>query len=244
MAHGQLSIARTGGRRLMPFLLSVHSHQPERDGQQQQPNSENGAAKCAHYPFFYRRLAEMCRAREHRFVGVGELFDFCKLTVLVDVQVCRGPTGERLKRSDWAPLGRGRLTIGYVAPAGNHALTATLDKRTPNGPRSLTWPLFDVRVRTYGALSLALDSDPDWRPFKIEGYLFVAAVYFAFCWRGDAGDRLSNRSRGRVTRELSAGLVLRTGFARQQLGLRACRVRLFAPAAERGEDKASADCEH
>ena len=33
-----------------------------------------------------------------------------------------------------------------------------------------------------GALSLALDSDPDWRPFKIEGYLFVAAVYFAFCF--------------------------------------------------------------
>jgi general L-amino acid transport system permease protein len=33
-----------------------------------------------------------------------------------------------------------------------------------------------------GALSLALDSDPDWRPFKIEGYLFVAAIYFAFCF--------------------------------------------------------------
>jgi general L-amino acid transport system permease protein len=33
-----------------------------------------------------------------------------------------------------------------------------------------------------GALSLALDSDPDWRPFKIEGSLFVAAIYFAFCF--------------------------------------------------------------
>ncbi len=32
-----------------------------------------------------------------------------------------------------------------------------------------------------GALSLALGSDPNWRPFKIEGYLFIAAVYFAFC---------------------------------------------------------------
>jgi hypothetical protein len=70
--------------------------------------------------------------------------------VWVDVQVCRGPTGERLKRADWMGLGRGHLTIGYTAPAGNHALTATLDKRTQNGPRSLTWPLFDVRVRTYG----------------------------------------------------------------------------------------------
>jgi general L-amino acid transport system permease protein len=33
-----------------------------------------------------------------------------------------------------------------------------------------------------GALSLALDSDPNWRPFKIEGYLFIAAIYFTFCF--------------------------------------------------------------
>ncbi|MCG2592643.1 amino acid ABC transporter permease [Ramlibacter sp. XY19] len=33
-----------------------------------------------------------------------------------------------------------------------------------------------------GALSLALASDPNWRPFKIEGYLFIAAIYFALCF--------------------------------------------------------------
>jgi len=33
-----------------------------------------------------------------------------------------------------------------------------------------------------GAMSLALDSDADWRPFKIEAYLFIAAIYFAFCF--------------------------------------------------------------
>jgi len=33
-----------------------------------------------------------------------------------------------------------------------------------------------------GALSLALASDPDWRPFKIEGYLFIAAIYFTLCF--------------------------------------------------------------
>lgn len=33
-----------------------------------------------------------------------------------------------------------------------------------------------------GALSLALNSDADWRPFKIEGYLFIALIYFAFCF--------------------------------------------------------------
>ena len=33
-----------------------------------------------------------------------------------------------------------------------------------------------------GALSLALGSDPNWRPFKIEAYLFIAAIYFVFCY--------------------------------------------------------------
>ena len=33
-----------------------------------------------------------------------------------------------------------------------------------------------------GALSLALGSDPNWRPFKIEGYLFIAAIYFVCCF--------------------------------------------------------------
>lgn len=32
-----------------------------------------------------------------------------------------------------------------------------------------------------GALGLALNSDADWRPFKIEGYLFITMIYFAFC---------------------------------------------------------------
>ena len=33
-----------------------------------------------------------------------------------------------------------------------------------------------------GALGLALNSDANWRPFKIEGYLFIAMIYFAFCF--------------------------------------------------------------
>ncbi len=33
-----------------------------------------------------------------------------------------------------------------------------------------------------GALGLALNSDADWRPFKIEGYLFIALIYFTFCF--------------------------------------------------------------
>jgi general L-amino acid transport system permease protein len=33
-----------------------------------------------------------------------------------------------------------------------------------------------------GALGLALNSDADWRPYKIEGYVFIALIYFAFCF--------------------------------------------------------------
>lgn len=33
-----------------------------------------------------------------------------------------------------------------------------------------------------GALSLALNSDVNWRPFKIEAYLFITVVYFIFCF--------------------------------------------------------------
>lgn len=33
-----------------------------------------------------------------------------------------------------------------------------------------------------GAMGLALNSDADWRPFKIEGYLFIAMIYFTFCF--------------------------------------------------------------
>ena len=33
-----------------------------------------------------------------------------------------------------------------------------------------------------GSLGLALNSDADWRPFKIEGYIFIALIYFAFCF--------------------------------------------------------------
>ena len=33
-----------------------------------------------------------------------------------------------------------------------------------------------------GALALAVGADANWRPFMIEAYLFIAAIYFAFCF--------------------------------------------------------------
>lgn len=32
-----------------------------------------------------------------------------------------------------------------------------------------------------GAMGLALNSDADWRPYKIEAYVFIALIYFVFC---------------------------------------------------------------
>jgi general L-amino acid transport system permease protein len=33
-----------------------------------------------------------------------------------------------------------------------------------------------------GATGLAFNSDADWRPYKIEAYLFITAIYFTFCF--------------------------------------------------------------
>ena len=33
-----------------------------------------------------------------------------------------------------------------------------------------------------GALDIAVNSDPVWMPYKLEGYLFIAAIYFVFCF--------------------------------------------------------------
>jgi len=52
-----------------------------------------------------------------------------------------------------------------------------------------------------GSLGLAFNSDGDWRPFKIEGYLFIALIYFAFCFSMSRYslwiERQLNRSRRR-----------------------------------------------
>ena len=37
----------------------------------------------------------------------------CLHSMWCEVQVCRGPGGERLKRADWKPLGRGKLSVDY-----------------------------------------------------------------------------------------------------------------------------------
>jgi general L-amino acid transport system permease protein len=33
-----------------------------------------------------------------------------------------------------------------------------------------------------GALDLAINADANWKPFKLQGYFFIALIYFAFCY--------------------------------------------------------------
>jgi len=33
-----------------------------------------------------------------------------------------------------------------------------------------------------GAMGMAMNSDANWRPYRIEGYLFIAVIYFVFCF--------------------------------------------------------------
>jgi general L-amino acid transport system permease protein len=33
-----------------------------------------------------------------------------------------------------------------------------------------------------GALDMAINADADWKPFKLQGYVFIAAIYFVFCF--------------------------------------------------------------
>jgi general L-amino acid transport system permease protein len=46
-----------------------------------------------------------------------------------------------------------------------------------------------------GGLMLALGGDPTWRPFYLEGYLFIGAVYWVFCF---AMSRYSRWIEGRL----------------------------------------------
>ncbi len=33
-----------------------------------------------------------------------------------------------------------------------------------------------------GAMDMAINADADWKPFKLQGYLFIALIYFVFCF--------------------------------------------------------------
>lgn len=61
------------------------------------------------------------------------------------VQECRGPNGERLKRGEWSKPAEGDLTI-VLAQSG---WVAHLDRRDVDRQVQVLFPLVDVRVQTF-----------------------------------------------------------------------------------------------
>jgi hypothetical protein len=62
------------------------------------------------------------------------------------VQECRGPNGERLKRSAWTPAVQGELAIFNA----RDNMVATLERPDLDRRHQVLFPLFDVRVLTLG----------------------------------------------------------------------------------------------
>jgi hypothetical protein len=68
----------------------------------------------------------------------------------VEVQVCRGPTGEKLKRADWKPVGRGKLRI-YHCYSRKAGICASLERDDCGKFYQILYPISDVRVLTFEA---------------------------------------------------------------------------------------------
>jgi len=81
------------------------------------------------------------------------------------------------------------LGLSYWRTQGKIVLPQALAMVVPSIMNSFISTFKDTSLVTIvslyeltGALSLALNSDSNWRPFKIEGYLFIAMIYFVFCF--------------------------------------------------------------
>jgi general L-amino acid transport system permease protein len=81
------------------------------------------------------------------------------------------------------------LGLSYWQTQGKIVLPQALAMVVPSIMNSFISTFKDTSLVTIvslyeltGAMSLALNSDSDWRPFKIEGYLFIAMIYFVFCF--------------------------------------------------------------
>jgi len=73
-----------------------------------------------------------------------------------EVQICRGPTGERRKRADWTSIGRADLDIGYCSGSGKTSVCANLWRYDIDRKLQAAYPLFDVKVHTYDAGMLVI----------------------------------------------------------------------------------------
>lgn len=81
------------------------------------------------------------------------------------------------------------LGLGYWRTQGLVVLPQALATVLPGLMNNFIGLLKDTSLVTIvslydltGALGLALSGDPAWRPYKVEGYLFITLIYFGLCF--------------------------------------------------------------
>lgn len=128
------------------------------------------------------------------FLPVGKSPDVL-VRVIVGITLFAAAYMAEIIRGGLQTVGRGQLeaaaSIGltYWQTQRNIVLPQALGAVVPSIVNNFISLFKDTSLVTIvslyeltGALSLALGSDPNWRPFKIEAYLFIAAIYFVFCF--------------------------------------------------------------
>ena len=128
------------------------------------------------------------------FMPVGKSPDVL-LRVIVGITLFAAAYMAEIVRGGLQTLPRGQLEaaaslgLGYWQTQRKIVLPQALSAVVPGIMNNFISLFKDTSLVTIvslyeltGALSLALGSDPNWRPFKIEAYAFIAAIYFACCF--------------------------------------------------------------
>ncbi|MDB5899405.1 MAG: amino acid transporter permease [Ramlibacter sp.] len=128
------------------------------------------------------------------FLPVGKSPDVL-LRVMVGITLFAGAYMAEIVRGGLQTLGRGQLEaaqslgLSYWQMQRKIVLPQALAAVVPGIMNNFIGLFKDTSLVTIvslyeltGALALAVGADANWRPFMIEGYLFIAAIYFAFCF--------------------------------------------------------------
>ncbi len=144
------------------------------------------------------------------FLPVGKSPDVL-LRVMAGITLFAAAYMAEIVRGGLQTLGRGQIEaaasigLGYWQTQRKIVLPQALAAVVPGIMNNFIALFKDTSLVTIvslyelsGALTLAVGSDPNWRPFKIEAYLFIAAIYFVFCF-------LMSRYSLRIERSLARG---------------------------------------
>jgi general L-amino acid transport system permease protein len=117
------------------------------------------------------------------------------LRVLVGITLFAAAYMAEIVRGGLQAIPRGQLEaadslgLGYWRTQGLVVLPQALSTVLPGIMNNFIGIFKDTSLVTIvslyeltGSLGLALSGDPEWRPFKIEAYLFITLIYFVFCF--------------------------------------------------------------